>query len=261
MGSKPNRGLDGARNPRGLKGASEPPIMQHYWTFCDADMRCGCVAFISNYRTDRTNPFGAHRHEKSVVGCARVIGTALSMGNEGKGSMAVALYADYIADLRALFTELDRRPEKFQTFNVRLELAAAGSVIVYETRRGKGQIDSLYYGRSADTGTNQKITQSAAFNAIDRFFALGQFIALTDQSDSRGASDRLHTAAVNAQYPHCAVNFSYRKKGQPVTRAMLMIFIGFNDEADASEYVSTNSDIAVLEDQRPYRSARLHEWK
>lgn len=175
--------------------------------------------------------------------------------------MKAALYADYIADLRALFTELDRRPERFQTFNVRLELAAAGSVMVYETRRGKGQIDSLYYGRSADTGANQQITQTSAFSAMDRFFALGQFLALTGQADSRRPSDGSRAAAVNAQYPHCAVNFSYRKKGQPVARAMLMVFIGFNDEADANQYVSTSSDIVVLEDQRPYRSERCFEWK
>ncbi|NYJ14044.1 hypothetical protein GGI64_005135 [Rhizobium leguminosarum] len=88
--------------------------------------------------------------------------------------MNVALYADYIADLRTLFAELDRHPERFQTFNVRLELVAAGGLIVYETKRRKGLTDSIYYGHSAETSSNHQISQSTAFSAIDRFFALGQ---------------------------------------------------------------------------------------
>lgn len=173
--------------------------------------------------------------------------------------MAVALYADYIEDLRGLFTQLDRHPERFQTFNVRLELAASGSVIVYETRRSKGLTDSLYYGRSTD-GANQKITQASAFSAIDRFFALGQFLALTDQTEDRNSGNEAQ-AALNARYPHCAVNFSYRKKGAPAARAMLMVFVGCNDEADAYDYVSKSSDVFVGSNQQPYRSARLYEWK
>ena len=39
-----------------------------------------------------------------------------------------ARYADYVADLRTLFCELDRHPDLFQTFDVRLELAAAGGL-------------------------------------------------------------------------------------------------------------------------------------
>ena len=67
--------------------------------------------------------------------------------------MMAALYADYVADLRTLFGELDRRPDLFQTFDVRLELAAAGGLVVYETKRRKGQTDSLYYGRTATGAT------------------------------------------------------------------------------------------------------------
>lgn len=172
--------------------------------------------------------------------------------------MAVAFYADYIADLRGLFTQLDRHPELFQTFEVRLELAAAGSVIVYETKRRRGQTDSLYYGRSAD-GANQKVAQSSAFSAMDRFFALGQFVALTDPVDGAHSGKGAQAAVVNARYPHCAVNFSYRKKGEPVARAM--VFVGFNDDADADEYVSEAGNGIVLESEQPYRAARLHEWK
>ncbi|MGQ3214982.1 hypothetical protein [Shinella sp.] len=167
--------------------------------------------------------------------------------------MSVGLYADYVTDLRRLFSELDRHPDLFQSFDARLELAAAGGLVVYETKRRKGQTDSLYYGRSAATVANQQISQAASFAASDRFFALGQFVALT----GIGAQTR----ALDGQYPHCAVNFSYRKKGQPKAMSMLMVFIGFNDEADALAYVSASDDASVFVAERPYRGVRAYEWK
>lgn len=175
--------------------------------------------------------------------------------------MKVAQYADYVAELRALFLELDRRPELFQSFNAHLELAAAGGLVVYETKRRKGQTDSLYYGRSMATGANQQISQTSAFAAIDRFFTLGQFIALTGEADDSVGGNGPHERKVDAQYPHCAVNFSYRKKGQAVARSMLMVFIGFNDKADLLQYVSTADDQSVFVTERPYRSVRSYEWK
>ncbi len=167
--------------------------------------------------------------------------------------MTAALYADYIAELRALFSELDRQPERFQTFDVHLELAAAGGLIVYETKRRKGQTDALYYGRPADGGANRQVSQATAFAAIDRFFALDQFIALT------GA--RSCAATVDPRYPHCAVHFSYRKKGHPAARAMLMVFVGFNDAADALAFVSQDGDGSAYVAERPYHGERAYEWK
>lgn len=167
--------------------------------------------------------------------------------------MNVGLYADYVTDLRVLLSELDRHPELFQSFDVRFELAAAGGLIVYETKRRKGQTDSLYYGRSSATGTNQQISQAVAFAAIDRFLALGQFVALTGYGMPAGP--------VEGQYPHCAVNFSYRKKGQPKSLSMLMVFIGFNDEADALEYVAASDAASVFVAERTYRGERAYEWK
>lgn len=98
---------------------------------------------------------------------------------------------DYIEDLRPLFAELERSSERFQTFDVRLELVAAGSLVVQETKRRKGQTDNLYYGRSAAIKQNQQISQAAPFSVINRFFALGQFVALADQAeDSRARAGR-----------------------------------------------------------------------
>ena len=168
--------------------------------------------------------------------------------------MNAALYADYITELRALFSELDRQPERFQTFDVHLELAAAGNLIVYETKRRKGQSDSLYYGRSAEGGAGQQISQATAFAAIDRFFALSQFVALTGEQSQAAA-------AVDPRYPHCAVNFSYRKKGQPAARSMLMVFVGLNDEADALAFVSKSDDVSAFVAKRPFHGARAYEWK
>ncbi|MCJ8055914.1 hypothetical protein GB928_020020 [Shinella curvata] len=165
--------------------------------------------------------------------------------------MTVSLYADAIAELRTLFAELDRNPDLFQTFDVRLELAASGSLVVYETKRRKGQTDSLYYGRPGADDANRQISQAAAFAAIDRFFALGQFIALTGEGGQ----------ALDTQYPHCAVNFSYRKKGHPAARSMLMVFVGFNDEADAAAYVAKSENPAAFISRRPYTSAKAYEWK
>jgi hypothetical protein len=166
--------------------------------------------------------------------------------------MMAALYADYVADLRTLFGELDRQPNRFQTFDVRLELAAAGGLVVYETKRRKGQTDSLYYGRSTESGDNRQLSQASAFAALDRFFALGQFVALSGEGQ---------VCALDAGYPHCAVNFSYRKKGQPSARSMLMVFVGFNDEADALQYVSAADGGSAFVTERPCRGAKAYEWK
>ena len=165
--------------------------------------------------------------------------------------MTVSLYVDYIADLRVLFLELDRSPDLFQSIDVHLELAAGGSLVVYETKRRKGQTDSLYYGRPTAGDANRQISQATAFSAIDRFFALGQFIALTGEA----------TQTLDTQYPHCAVTFSYRKKGHPAARSMLMVFVGFNDEADAAEYVAKAENSAAVISERPYKSAKAYEWK
>lgn len=166
--------------------------------------------------------------------------------------MNVAFYADYVAHLRTLFCELDSRPELFQTFDVHMELAAAGGLIVYETKRSKGQTDSLYYGRSADSAANRQISQARAFAAIDHFLALGEFVALTGE----GAPDR----TVDTRFPHCAIRFSYRKKGQPAARSMLMVFVGFNDEADALRHVAEAEPSAFVT-ERPHRGDRAYEWR
>ena len=41
---------------------------------------------------------------------------------------------------------------------------------------------------------------------------------------------------------------------------MLMVFVGFNDAADAADYVA-RADAATLVAGRPYRTAKAYEWK
>lgn len=167
--------------------------------------------------------------------------------------MPPALYADYVTELRTILTELDQRPEIFQTFDAHLELTAGGSVVVYETKRAKGLTDSLYYGRSARTGETIRMAQETAFAAIDRFLGLGQFLGLSGSLPLG--------QAVDAAFPMCAVRFAYRKKGQPKARSMLMVLIGFNDDADALAYAAGLDDPSMLVTSRPFQGDRAHEWK
>ncbi len=70
--------------------------------------------------------------------------------------------------------------------------------------------------------------EATAFAAIDRFLGLGAHLALSDALPEGTLLDEA--------FPHCAVKLAYRKKGAPKAQSLSMIFIGFNDEADALAY-------------------------
>lgn len=175
--------------------------------------------------------------------------------------MTVERYADYVKDLRVLFAELDQHPERFQTFNLHVELAAADKLVVYETKRQKGQTDSLYYGRSGPDGAHRRIARNTAFAAIDHFMALHQFLAFNGKLKNLKGEDAAQSLTIGSQYPSCAVRFAYRKKGQPRAQAMFMIFVGFDDDHDADQYVETIADPSILVESRPLRSDSVYEWK
>ncbi len=174
--------------------------------------------------------------------------------------MPVEFYADYMRDLRALLAELDQQPERFQTYDVHIELAAAGKLVVYETRRRKGQTDSLYYGRSGTDESPRRMTQATAFAAIDHFMGLSQFLAFSGHVDDLKDKNATDALPIGAQYPSCAVSFAYRKKGQPKARAMFMIFVGFNDDQDAERYAAGLPDPSLLVGSRPLRTDKIYEW-
>lgn len=166
--------------------------------------------------------------------------------------MPPALYADLISDLRPLLAELGQHPERFQTWDAHLELVAAGGLVVVKSKRAKGLVDSLFWGRAPKAEENKQLPEAVAFAAIDRFLGLGAHLALSDALPEG--------AVLDEAFPHCAVRFSYRKKGAPKARSLSMIFIGFNDEADAASYAERTAGTLPLVTTRPVTGGKLHEW-
>ncbi|MGE8104799.1 hypothetical protein ACQKP1_14045 [Allorhizobium sp. NPDC080224] len=167
--------------------------------------------------------------------------------------MPTALHTDLTAALRPLLTELHQSPELFQTWNAHLELVAAGGLVVVKSKRAKGVVDSLFWGRAPNAQENKQLPEATAFAAIDRFLGLGAHLALSDALPEG--------AVLDEAYPHCAVKLSYRKKGAPKAKSLSMIFIGFNDEADAIAYAELAEGKLPLVTSRPLMADRLHEWR
>ncbi|KQW29031.1 hypothetical protein ASE36_11170 [Rhizobium sp. Root274] len=167
--------------------------------------------------------------------------------------MTPALQNDLTTELRDLLTELHQAPEHFQTWDAHLELIAAGGLVVLKSKRAKGLVDRLFWGRAPKTTENKQLPEATAFAAIDRFLGLGAHLALSDALPEGLVLDE--------GFPHCAVKFAYRKKGAPEARSLSMIFIGFNDEADAMAYAERAGETLPLVATRPLRGAKLHEWR
>ena len=167
--------------------------------------------------------------------------------------MTPALQTDLIADLRSIFAELHQAPELFQTWDAHLELVAAGGLVVVKSKRAKGLVDRLFWGRAPNATENKQLPEATAFAAIDRFLGLGAHLALADALPEG--------AVLDPAYPHCAVKFAYRKKGAPKAKTLSMIFIGFNDEADARAYAARAAGTLPLAQTRPLTGAKLHEWR
>lgn len=167
--------------------------------------------------------------------------------------MPPALYADLTASLRPLLAELHQTPERFQTWDAHLELVAAGGLVILKTKRAKGVVDSLFWGRAPKAEENRQLPEATTFAAIDRFLRLGAHLALADALPEG--------AVLDEAFPHCAVRFSYRKKGAPKARSLSMIFIGFNDAADAISYAERTAGTLPLVTTRPLIGEKLHEWR
>ncbi|MDH4441081.1 MAG: hypothetical protein QE284_11915 [Rhizobium sp.] len=167
--------------------------------------------------------------------------------------MPASLYADLTTTLRPLLTELHQSPDLFQTWDAHLELVAAGGLVVVKSKRAKGVVDSLFWGRAPKSTENKQLPEAVAFAAIDRFLGLGAHLALSDALPE--------SAVLDEAYPHCAVKLSYRKKGAPKAKTLSMIFIGLNDEAEAVAYAERSGDILPLVTARPLAGDKLHEWR
>jgi hypothetical protein len=166
--------------------------------------------------------------------------------------MPPALHTDLTATLRPLLTELHQSPELFQTWDAHLELVAAGGLVVVKSKRAKGLVDSLFWGRAPGSSENKQLPEATAFAAIDRFLGLGAHLALSDALPEG--------AVLDEAFPHCAVKLAFRKKGAPKAQSLSMIFIGFNDEADALAYAERFPGLPLVT-TRPLAGQKLHEWR
>ena len=167
--------------------------------------------------------------------------------------MPPALFTDLTSTLRPFIGEFQQSPELFQTWDMHLELVAAGGLVVVKSKRAKGVVDSLFWGRAPNSTENKQLPEATAFAAIDRFLGLGAHLALADALPDG--------AVLDEAYPHCAVKITYRRKGAPKAKSLSMIFIGFNDEADALDYAARAGEALPLASQRPLDGTKLHEWR
>ncbi len=172
--------------------------------------------------------------------------------------MTAALFADYAKDLKVLLDEIDTKPENFRSFDLHIDLAHRGLLFVYETRRQKGQTDSIYYARMAKTGANKQVSQKTAYDAVSAFLGHAQFLALT--GDFAGAEGAEGTT-VEGDYPTCAVAFTYRRTGMEKARSMRMILLGFASDEEAQAHAATVADTPTFASRRPLLSERVWEWK
>jgi hypothetical protein len=163
--------------------------------------------------------------------------------------MTASLYADYIRDLKITLDDLYERPERYQTFDLHIELAMGSALLVYETKRRKGQTDTIAYARTQKG--NAQIAPATAYQRVSSFLTMQDHIALTGDP----------MVALNEEYPHAVINFEHRVKGAPFKSAMKMIFVGVNDAEDAGRYLAMAGEPAAVITSRPHHSAKLWEWK
>lgn len=175
--------------------------------------------------------------------------------------MSAAFYRDYVVDLRARLDDLHADAAAYQTYELAMELLAQKNLVSYAMKRQRGQADSLFYRRDTVTGQRAQMPQQAAYGVFSGFFGLGQFLASAGRA--QGLGEEQFTAALtgNWEYPTCAVQFSYRKKGQPRATSMKMLFIGINGDADAAAYEAQLGHPDLLVAARPFSSSVLWEWK
>lgn len=163
--------------------------------------------------------------------------------------MTASLYADYIQDLKATLDDLHERPDRYQSFNLHVELAMGAQLLVYETTRRKGQTDTIAYARTPKG--NSQVSPAIAYQRVAAFLAMQDHIALTGNP----------MISLNDEYPHAVVSFEHRAKGAAFKSSMKMLFVGVNDAEDASRYLGLIGQPAAVVSARPHRSDKLWERK
>ncbi|WP_160006562.1 hypothetical protein [Rhizobium sp. 18055] len=175
--------------------------------------------------------------------------------------MSAAFYRDYVLDLKARIDNLHTDAAAYQTYELTMELLAQKNLISYAMKRQRGQVDSLFYRRDTATGQGTQMPQQAAYGVFAGFFGLGQFLASTGRAQGLGEEQFAETLTANWEYPTCAVQFSYRKKGEPRATSMKMLFVGLNGDADATAYEAQLTRPDLLVATRPFSTNVLWEWK
>ncbi|MBB3313299.1 hypothetical protein FHT78_005091 [Rhizobium sp. BK196] len=163
--------------------------------------------------------------------------------------MIASLYADYVQDLKAKLDDLFERPDRYQTFDLHVELAMGAAHLIYETKRQKGQTDRIAYSRTPQR--NVQVSPELAQQRISSFLAMQGHIALTGEP----------MISLNEEYPHAVISFEHRARGAPLKSSMKMIFVGVNDPEDARRYVEIAAEPAAVVTTRPHHSKRLWEWR
>jgi hypothetical protein len=175
--------------------------------------------------------------------------------------MSAAFYRDYIVDLRLRIDDLQTDPDRYQTYDLTMELLAQRNLVSYALKRQRGQTDSLFYRRDTTNDQGAQMQQQTAYRLFAGFFGLGQFLASTGRTDGLAEQGFAETLTADWEYPTCAVHFTYRKKGQPQTSSMKMLFVGLNGDADAAAYERRLARQDLLVQDRPYSSPVLWEWQ
>jgi hypothetical protein len=175
--------------------------------------------------------------------------------------MTAAFYRDYIVDLTLRIDDLHTDPDRYQTYDLTMELLAQRNLVSYTMKRQRGQTDSLFYRRDTTNDQGAQLQQHTAFKLFAGFFGLGQFLASTGRTDGLGEQGFAETLTADWHYPTCAVHFTYRKKGHPQTSSMKMLFVGLNGDDDAAAYQRMLAREDLLVQDRPFSSPVLWEWK
>lgn len=163
--------------------------------------------------------------------------------------MIASLYADYVQNLKAALNDLFERPDRYQTFDLHIELAMGAALLVYETKRQKGRTDTIAYARTPKG--NVQVSPELAQQSLSSFLTMREHIALTGEP----------MISLNENYPHAVISFEHRARGAPLTNSMKMIFVGVNDAEDAGQYVEITGEPTAIVTTRPHHSKTLWEWK
>lgn len=172
--------------------------------------------------------------------------------------MSKTKYKTYVADLKNRIDDLVANEADYQVFDLTFELSVSKVLMVGKMSRKKSQTDTLFYATDFKSGARSKVSDATAITAFYQFADLGQFLAIGDTPTGPATGEAF---TMDGKFPMCAVEFRYRKKGQEKAQSTKMILIGFNDDADASDYAETMPYQHMLVDAPLLSTSKVWDWK